>query len=281
MIVITDRNKLQETCAQFRSKNKTIGFIPTMGALHAGHLSLVRKSTRNNDVTVVSIFVNPAQFSPTEDLNKYPRPIKKDKKILEGENVDILFYPAVLTMYPNGFQTSVVTTKLANIIEGKSRPGHFNGMATIVLKLFNLVNPTRAYFGQKDFQQSLVVRQMVYDLNLPIKINVVPTVREKDGLALSSRNVFLSSRERLQASSLYRSLMLGKKLIISGSKNALSIKTQIKKYLKKYDLVHVDYIEICDPENLSILKVISKKTVILITAYVGKTRLIDNVIIKL
>lgn len=279
MKIIADIHKLQQISSELHKKSKTIGFIPTMGALHNGHLKLVTESKKKNDITVVSIFVNPAQFSPTEDLARYPRPLEHDKKLLEQEKVDYLFYPNVKTMYPDSFQTNVVTTKLSKIIEGKSRPGHFNGVATVVLKLFNFVQPTNAYFGQKDFQQFVVIKQMAKDLNLPIIINVVPTVRDKDGLALSSRNVFLNSQEREQALSLYQSLLLGKKLILAGNKNVPMIKTKMKNNLKKYKLIRLDYIEICKSDDLSPVKVISKKVVILIAAHVGKTRLIDNIII--
>ena len=279
MEIITNIKRVQKITLELRGKNKTIGFIPTMGALHAGHLKLVRESKAKNNVTIVSIFVNPTQFSPNEDLKKYPRSIQQDKKLLEKEKVDYLFCPVAKTMYPDGFQTNVSSTILSNILEGKSRPGHFNGVATVVLKLFNIIHPTNAYFGQKDFQQCAVIKQMVRDLNLPININVVQTVRDKDGLALSSRNIFLNPQERLQALSLYQSLLLGKRLILTGNKNVQMIKTKIKDYLQKYKLIRLDYIEICNPENLSFLEVIPKKAVILIAAFVGKTRLIDNIII--
>ena len=279
MDIVTGAKIMKKITGEFRKKNKTIGFIPTMGALHEGHLKLVRESKVKNDMTIVSIFVNPAQFSPNEDLAKYPHPFEQDKKLLENEKVDYLFYPNTKTMYPDGFQTNVTTTKLANIFEGKSRPGHFAGVTTVVLKLFNLVNPTNIYFGQKDFQQCVVIKEMVRDLNLPINVNVVPTVRDKDGLALSSRNIFLNSQERLQALSLYQLLLLGKKLILAGNKNVHMIKVKMKDRLQKYRQVRLDYIEICNPENLSPIKIISKKAVILIAAYVGKTRLIDNIIV--
>jgi len=279
MKIIISCHGIQKITLNLRKVGKTIGFIPTMGALHEGHLKLVKESKSKNDVTVVSIFVNPTQFSPTEDLSRYPRPFEQDKKLLEQKKVDYLFYPDAKTMYPPDFQTYVTASKLSNIIEGKSRPGHFAGVATVVLKLFNLVQPTNAYFGQKDFQQCIVIKQMIKDLNLPINIVVVPTVREKDGLALSSRNVFLNSQERLQALSLRQSLLLAKKLIVAGNKNVKIIKTKMKNYLKKYKLVRLDYIEICNLENLSSLKTVSKNAIIFITAFVGKTRLIDNIII--
>ena len=279
MDIVTGAERIQKITRELRKKNKIIGFVPTMGALHEGHLKLVRESKAKNNVTIVSIFVNPAQFSPNEDLAKYPRPFEKDKKLLNKEKIDYLFYPNAKTIYPSGFQTYVTAKKLSNILEGKSRPGHFTGVATVVLKLFNLIKPTNAYFGQKDFQQCVVIKQMVRDLNLPININIVPTVRNKDGLVLSSRNIFLNSQERSEALALYQSLLLAKKLIVGRNKSAEFIKTKMNNYLQKYKLVLVDYIEICDPENLSPLKVVSKKAVILITAYVGKTRLIDNIVI--
>ena len=233
MNIISDIHKLQQICSELQKKNKIIGFVPTMGALHEGHLKLVRESKAKNDVTVVSIFVNPTQFSPNEDLAKYPRPFEQDKKLLDNEKVDYLFHPNIKIIYPAGFQTYVIAKKLANIVEGKNRPGHFTGVATVVLKLFNLVQPTNTYFGQKDFQQCVVIKQMVKDLNLPININVVSTVRDKDGLALSSRNIFLNSQERLQALSLYQSLLLGKKIILAGNKNVQTIKTRMNNYLQK------------------------------------------------
>jgi len=279
MYTITSLDVIQKITLELHKKNKTIGFIPTMGALHKGHLKLVEESKKKNDVTIFSIFVNPAQFSPTEDLSKYPRPFKQDKKLLENEKVDYLFYPDVKTMYPAGFQTYISVNNLSNIFEGKSWPGHFTGVSTIVMKLFNLIQPTNAYFGQKDFQQSVVIRQMVRDLNLSIVINVIPTVRDQDGLALSSRNIFLNKEERKQALNLYQSLLLGKELVIAGNKDVANIKLEIKKYLEKNKLIKLDYIEICDPENLSPVKVVTKKVVILIAAYVGKTRLIDNILV--
>lgn len=277
-IVITVK-EIRKIVQELRQENKSIGFVPTMGALHARHLRLVKESKAKNGVTIVSIFVNPAQFSPTEDLVKYPRPFEHDKKLLEQEKVDYLFYPNSKEIYPNGFQTSIIVNELSKILEGKSRPTHFAGVSTIVLKLFNLINPTNAYFGQKDFQQCIVIKHMIKDLNLSIKINTVPTVRDKDGLALSSRNIYLNTQERVQATALYKSLQLAKQLIKSGNKNSEKIKKEIKKYLQKYKLVNLDFVEICDLNNLLPVKEIENKVVVLIEAYVGKTRLIDNILI--
>ena len=216
--------------------------------------------------------------SPLKKLAK-DEGIDSIKDLLIKEKVDFLFYPSLPTVYPPGYKTDVQVKDFSDILEGESRPGHFVGVATVVLKLFNLINPTRAYFGQKDFQQSVVIKQMVRDLNLAISIIVVPTVRDKDGLALSSRNVFLNRRERGEAIALYQSLLLAKKLIAEGSRSIRFIKTKMKNYLRKYKLIRLDYIEICRSEDLATVKIISKKTVISITAFVGKTRLIDNVII--
>ena len=279
MDVISSPNQIQEITKKLYKEGKTIGFIPTMGALHEGHLALVRKSKAANDVTIVSIFVNPKQFGPKEDLKKYPRPIGKDRALLIKEKVDFLFCPSLPAVYPPGYRTNVEVKDFSDILEGESRPGHFVGVATVVLKLFNLINPTRAYFGQKDFQQSAVIKQIVRDLNLAISIVVVSTVRDKDGLALSSRNVFLSRRERDEAIALHKSLLLAKKLIAEGNKSVRFIKSRMKNYLKKHKLVRLDYIEICRSEDLDPVKIVPKKAVILITAFVGKTRLIDNIII--
>jgi len=279
MDIIFDVKKIQKITYELCKKGKTIGFVPTMGALHEGHLKLVKASKEKNDVTIVSIFVNPLQFSPIEDLIKYPRPFEQDKKLLENERVDYLFYPNAKIIYPADFQTYVSVKNLSNIFEGKSRPGHFTGVATVVLKLFNFIKPDDAYFGQKDFQQCAVIKQMVRDLNLPININVVPTVRDKDGLALSSRNIFLNRQEKFEAFALYQSLLLARKLISGKNKSTEFIKAKIKNFLQKYKHVRLDYIEICNPENLSPVKVISKKAVILIAAHVGKTRLIDNLVL--
>ena len=279
MKTVFSLEQIRKISSELRKNGRTIGFIPTMGALHQGHLKLVKQSKNKNDVTIVSIFVNPAQFSPTEDLDKYPRPFEQDKKLLEQGKVDYLFFPNVKTMYPSDFQTYVSTTKLMNVFEGKSRPGHFNGVATVVLKLFNLINPTDTYFGQKDFQQCIVIKQIIRDLNLSINFHIVPTVRNKDGLALSSRNIYLNSQERVEALAISQSLSLAKKLIIKGNKNSEFIINEMKIYLRQYKLLRLDYIEICNFNNLSSLKIISKKVVILIAAYVGKTRLIDNIIV--
>jgi len=208
---ITDISSYVNIC---KNENKTIGFVPTMGALHNGHLSLIKESKKQNDITVVSIFVNPIQFNNEQDFIKYPKNFEKDLNLLQNVNCDVVFLPTEKEIYPEPDNRVFDLGYLENIMEGKFRPGHFQGVAKVVDRLFNIVKPNNSYFGQKDFQQSVVVKQMVYDLNLPININVVPTVRDKDGLALSSRNIFLNPQERSQALSLYQSLLLAKKLIL-------------------------------------------------------------------
>ena len=259
---------------------KSIGFVPTMGYLHEGHLSLVRKARKENDVVVVSIFVNPTQFGPNEDFNRYPRDLERDLKLLEDEGVEFVFNPIVEEMYPSGYATYVIVERLTEVLCGKSRPGHFKGVATIVTKLFNIVKPTRAYFGQKDAQQFRVLKRMVEDLNMDVEIIEVPIVRENDGLAMSSRNVYLSPEERKQALSLYESLNLAKQAIKNGERDVEKIKEIMKKNFARYDKVIVDYIEIVDEKELTPLSKVDGKILIAVAAFVGKARLIDNIIME-
>ncbi|HEW91689.1 MAG TPA: pantoate--beta-alanine ligase [Thermotogaceae bacterium] len=259
---------------------KSIGFVPTMGYLHEGHLSLVRKARKENDVVVVSIFVNPTQFGPNEDFNRYPRDLERDLKLLEDEGVEFVFNPIVEEMYPSGYATYVIVERLTEVLCGRSRPGHFKGVATIVTKLFNIVKPTRAYFGQKDAQQFRVLKRMVEDLNMDVEMIEVPIVRENDGLAMSSRNVYLSPEERKQALSLYESLNLAKQAIKNGERDVEKIKEIMKKNFARYDKVIVDYIEIVDEKELTPLSKVDGKILIAVAAFVGKARLIDNIIME-
>ncbi len=301
MKVIKKIKQMQKIADFLRKQNKIIGFVPTMGALHKGHLELIKKAKRENDVVVVSIFVNPIQFGPKEDYKKYPRPIKQDLKICRENNVDYVFYPEVDEMYPvsnklvqslkskddneKRILTFVEVEKLQDILCGKFRPGHFRGVCTVVTKLFNIVKPHRAYFGEKDYQQLKIIRQMVKDLNFDIEIIPVSTVREEDGLACSSRNTYLTKTEREVASSIYKSLLFCKDLI-SGRKYD-SIKKCIevsKKYLHKLlvGVKHkIQYFEVYDEDLLPVDDRISKipkgkKLRIFIAMYLGTTRLIDN-----
>jgi pantoate--beta-alanine ligase len=259
---------------------KSVGFIPTMGVLHEGHLSLVRESLRKTDCTVVSIFVNPTQFDPKEDLQEYPRDFEKDSALLEELGVDIVFVPDDQEMYPEGFKTYVDVTDLQDKFEGRSRPGHFRGVCTVVLKFFAIVNPDIAYFGQKDAQQALIIKKMVRDLNLDVEIQVLPTVREDDGLALSSRNVYLTKDQRKAALCLVESLRETNRLIEAGEKNPQIIKSEMTRLIDAEPLASLDYIAIVDLENLDPLDKIEKETLIAVSVFFGKVRLIDNIIVR-
>ena len=260
-----------------KKKGHTIGFVPTMGYLHKGHASLLCKARKENHIVVMSIFVNPIQFGPHEDYNKYPQDLRKDKKIAAKEKTDIIFYPRAKEMYPSDFSTYVKIKRLTEGLCGAKRPGHFCGVATVVTKLFNIVRPDKAYFGQKDFQQAIVIRQMVKDLNIPVKINVLPIVREKDGLAMSSRNSYLNSEERRAGLILSQSLKKARAMIKKGVSNSGTIKQKIINLIRKEKLARIDYVEIVDKNNLEKVKYINKgHTLIALAVYINKTRLIDN-----
>lgn len=278
--IIQKPKEMQEIMLRERCKGKKIGFVPTMGALHEGHLSLIRACRKENDICVVSIFVNPTQFGPNEDYERYPRPFEEDLKKLEQENVDYLFYPSVEDMYPEGYETYVYLERLPNHLCGLSRPGHFRGVATVVTKLFNIVMPHVAYFGQKDYQQSVIIKKMVRDLNIPVEIKVLPIVREPDGLAMSSRNTYLNPEERKRAIGLYKALQEGKKLILQRETDAEKIKKVMRETMEKYG-IKVDYAEVVDPETLESVNQIDKKVVLAVAGYLGSARLIDNEIVEI
>lgn len=261
-------------------EGKSVGFVPTMGALHEGHLSLIRKARKDNDIVIVSIFVNPAQFGPKEDFKKYPRELKEDCRLCRKEGVDIIFYPQVKEIYPQGYRTYIEVKDLSNVLCGKFRPGHFRGVATVVTKLFNIVGADIAYFGQKDAQQAIIIKRMVSDLNIPIKIKVMSTVREIDGLAMSSRNAYLSQEERKDAVVLSEALNLARNLIRRGKKNSSKIIRQMKQLINKKKNAKVQYISIVDLENLKPIEIIKGKVLIALAVWIGKTRLIDNIIIN-
>ena len=261
------------------AEDKTIGFVPTMGALHEGHLSLVRRSKDENDATVVSIFVNPAQFGPDEDFLKYPRDVEKDVEKLSTQGVDTIFIPDEREMYPEGFSTSINIGRIGEILCGASRPGHFSGVAAVVAKLFNIVMPDRAYFGQKDFQQTVIINKLVRDLNFSIDIVVCPTIRESDGLAMSSRNSYLNRGERKAAAILFKALKFGEDLIVSdGIVNAVLIIEEMRKLIHSEPLAAIDYVEIVTA-NLGEVEKIKPPVAICLAVKIGKTRLIDNLII--
>ena len=271
---------MQETSNTNILKGRKIGFVPTMGALHEGHLSLVRRSKQENDITVVSIFVNPIQFGPNEDFNRYPRDFEGDFNKLQNEGVDILFYPDIASIYPEGYSTYVEVKGLSDKLCGAFRPGHFKGVATIVTKLFNIVKPKRAYFGQKDYQQSVIIRRMVKDLNLDVEIIVCPTVREEDGLAMSSRNSYLNGKERKAATIIYKTLTKASELIHSGIIDGVRIKNFMMEEIKKEPAVSsIDYVGVYDPETLDEIDVIKGEVVLAAAIFIGKTRLIDNIIV--
>lgn len=280
MLTIKDPQKMQNIILNLKKQGKTIGFVPTMGALHEAHLTLIRKSKRQNDATVVSIFVNPKQFGPKEDYLRYPRPFEIDKKKLIGEKVDYLFAPDVKDMYPEDYLTYVNVERMSDILCGKFRPGHFKGVTTVVAKLFNIIPADRAYFGEKDYQQLKIIQKMVRDLNFPIKIIPCKTVREKDGLAMSSRNVYLNEVERKNATKIYEALKFGKKLIKSGEKSVKKVKREIMKVIKKIKNAKIEYVEVVEPETLKELKKIKLPLRILTAVWVGKARLIDNVEVR-
>ncbi len=275
---VADPVELRALIAQARADGRTVGLVPTMGAVHEGHLSLVDASKRESDTTVVTIFVNRAQFSPGEDFHRYPRPLEADLKLFAGRGVDVVFTPSDETMYGNRHATFVEVGGPALPLEGQFRPGHFRGVATIVLKLFNLVRPDRAYFGRKDYQQSVVVRRMVDDLDLPIQIEVCPTMRESDGLALSSRNVYMSADERRRALSISASLRLARQMVEQGENDPATVLGRMKAMLEAADL-KIDYVELVDPDTLTPIQTLKGPAVALVAARVGATRLIDNELI--
>ncbi len=276
MEIAGTENELREKILAWKKKGWKIGFVPTMGYLHEGHLSLVRESKKRSDVTVVSIFVNPKQFGPSEDYRVYPRDLDRDRALLEKEGVDLIFYPPVEVMYPEGYKTYVEVEDLQDKLCGKSRPGHFRGVCTVVLKLFNLVQPDEAYFGWKDAQQVIILKKMVEDLNVPVKIVPLPLVRDHDGLALSSRNTYLSPEERRAALVLKKSLDLAESLIRSGEKEASLIKQKMIDLISAEPLARLDYVEIVDLNTLEPLKKLEGQALIALAVFIGRTRLIDN-----
>ncbi|MBK7867457.1 MAG: pantoate--beta-alanine ligase [Ignavibacteriales bacterium] len=283
MRTVTTIREMQEISNEIIGSGKSIGFVPTMGYLHEGHLSLVKASKSENDITVVSIFVNPTQFGPNEDLSKYPRDFKRDESFLLENGVDYIFYPHIEEIYPQGFQTYVIQEQISSFLEGAVRPVHFRGVTTIVSILFNIVKPQRAYFGQKDAQQCAVLKRMVTDLCFDLDMKICPIVRESDGLAMSSRNVYLSPQERLDALVLSKSLSLAARIIEKGERDCNKIKTIALALLKEIPSASPDYFEIVDFDTFEIVSTLeSKKSYFLVAACkIGKTRLIDNQLIHL
>jgi pantoate--beta-alanine ligase len=277
---VTAISKMRETSESFRNQQLIIGFVPTMGCLHEGHLSLIKNSLESCDKTVVSIFINPTQFGPNEDLDSYPRQLESDIEKLETIGVDILFHPSKEEMYPADYETYVETKNISDPLCGKTRPDLFKGVTTVVLKLFNIVRPHSAFFGEKDWQQLAVIETLVKDLNLDVAINRVPIVRESNGLAMSSRNRYLSSHEKQTALSIPRSLQEAQDLIRQGITSAKTIRSSIQQNLLKKESMEIEYISICDPKSFIEKEQICGKTLIALAVKIGSTRLIDNCIIE-
>lgn len=279
MELIRNPKQMQGRSLELEKLGKRIGFVPTMGALHEGHLSLVDVAKNYSDIVVMSIYLNPAQFGPNEDLANYPKSFERDIELAKSKGVDIIFCPDNAEMYPDGFQTSVVTTKLTKRLCGASRPAHFQGVTTVVLKLFNIVRPNIAVFGEKDYQQLKVIEQMTKDLNLAVKIVPAPIVREEDGLAMSSRNENLSPEERRAARSINEALNWAKTAVKNGETNPAALISEIRGRIEGTKTGKIDYIAICDPETLEELEEVKPPFLLAVAAYFGKTRLIDNCIL--
>jgi pantoate--beta-alanine ligase len=277
MKIIRSPNAMTAWSEGLRREGVRIGLVPTMGALHDGHRALIRAARLRCDALVVSIFVNPTQFGPHEDFTKYPRPIARDRAICRKEGVDVCFEPTGEAMYPEGFQTIVTLPSIARRWEGETRPHHFSGVATIVTKLFGIVRPQIALFGQKDFQQSALVRQLTEDLNLGVTIVVQPTVREKDGLAMSSRNVYLRPDHRVRAVILYRSLQAGAEVVRKGVRDGTTVQTAMYRVIKTEPSMTIDYLAVCDPTSLEPISKVTGKAVLLGAVRLGTVRLIDNI----
>jgi len=272
--------EMQAEADKLRHHGIKIGFVPTMGYLHQGHLSLIRTAKENSDVVVVSIFVNPVQFGPEEDFEKYPRDFEQDEKSAKDAGADIIFYPSVEEMYPEPYFTYVDVEKITDGLCGRSRPGHFRGVTTVVAKLFLCVKPHTAVFGQKDAQQAAVIRQMVRDLNFDIKIITAPIVREADGLAMSSRNKYLSHEERKEALALYDSLKLAESMVSNGEISAEIIRDAIERRISEEPHARIDYVELVNAESLEPVEIVIGRVLAAVAVFVGNTRLIDNVVLE-
>ncbi|HGY57027.1 MAG TPA: pantoate--beta-alanine ligase [Caldithrix abyssi] len=281
MKVINDVRDMRRWTERQRLAGRRLALVPTMGYLHEGHLSLIRLARQRADVVVVSIFVNPTQFAPNEDLDRYPRDFERDEALCRQEGVDAVFYPSAQTMYPPHYKTYVITEDLSRVLCGKSRPSHFRGVTTIVAKLFNIVRPHLAVFGQKDAQQLIIIKKMTADLNFDIDIIGAPIVREADGLAMSSRNAYLNKEERQQATVLYKSLQLARREAEQGNRSAKDIKKKMTALIESAPLARIDYVELVDTQTLTAKERIEGETLAAVAVFFGKTRLIDNTVLNL
>ncbi|MEW6008122.1 MAG: pantoate--beta-alanine ligase [Candidatus Omnitrophota bacterium] len=280
MKVIREIKKMQELSLRLKRAGKSIGFVPTMGYLHEGHLSLMRQAKLENDVSIISIFVNPLQFGSKEDLKKYPRDFKRDYRLAKNVGVDVLFFPSNKEMYKEQFLSEVYVRELSKILCGESRPEHFKGVTTVVAKLFNIVLPDFAYFGQKDLQQVRILEQLARDLNFPLKIKILPIIREPDGLAMSSRNKYLSKEDRQDAAILYRSLKEARHIILTGTRQGSAVISTIKRLISTIKSAKIEYVEIVDAHNLRRVDELKGEIAILLAAMIKKVRLIDNIIMS-
>jgi pantoate--beta-alanine ligase len=280
-VMATQITDVRLAVEEARKAGRSIGFVPTMGALHAGHVSLIQAARRETGFVVVSIFVNPLQFTPGEDYDRYPRPLERDLELCRQEKVDLVFAPPAEVIYPAGFATHVEVSHLGDTLCGPSRPGHFRGVATVVLKLLQIVGPNRAYFGQKDAQQCRIIRQMVDDLAVPVEVRICPTVREPDGLALSSRNRYLTDSQRRQAVVLHQALEEGKRLIEAGERNPQTVRKALLDRLASTPEAVVDYVEVVSAESLTAQSYLSGEVLLAVAVKFGPTRLIDNVAVRI
>jgi pantoate--beta-alanine ligase len=280
MLTVSSPSEMTRLSQEAHRAGKRVGFVPTMGALHAGHISLVRAARAQCDVVVASIFVNPTQFGPNEDLARYPRSLEQDSRLLEAEKTDYIFSPSVDDMYPSGASTWVTVEGISDKLDGRSRPGHFRGVTTVVAKLFQVVQPDLAFFGQKDAAQSAIIRKMVRDLNFPVQIVVCAIVREPDGLAMSSRNSYLDAVQRKQATVLHRALVSIQTMAQQGESNALRLISIGQRVLAEEPSIRLDYLEIVDQDTLDPVAETSRGALVAIAAFVGSTRLIDNIVLS-
>ena len=278
MQALQNRRQMSSAC---RSAKRPLGLVPTMGALHEGHMALVKQARKDNSTLAATIFVNPSQFGPQEDLSAYPRDLERDLALLRDEGVDLVFTPSVEEIYPPGFTTWVDVGGLGDRLEGAHRPGHFRGVATVVAKLFNIIRPDRAYFGQKDGQQSAVIRKMVRDLDLDVEVVMVPTVRDSDGLALSSRNAYLTEEQRRAAPVVYRALQLAQRLWQEGITDGSWIRSETRLVLESEGLIErIDYVSVANAETLEELDIVKGRVMVSVAVQLGKPRLIDNIILE-
>ncbi|MFA5084890.1 MAG: pantoate--beta-alanine ligase [Candidatus Omnitrophota bacterium] len=279
MKTIENISRMSTFAKMMKKEGKSIGLVPTMGYLHDGHLSLVKAAKKHTDVVVMSIFVNPIQFGPKEDFEEYPRDLKHDEEMAREAGVDVIFHPSLKDIYPEGYATYVTVEKLTSNLCGESRPGHFRGVATVVTKLFNIVKPEVAYFGQKDMQQAMMIKKMALDLNMDIEIKIMPIVREKDGLAMSSRNTYLSGSERRDAAVLYQSLLKAETLIKNGERDAGKVIKAIEDMIKAKESARIEYVKLVDARGLKDIKTITGEIAIAVAVFFSNTRLIDNITI--